>query len=461
MKNLTRSSFAILCCVAAITFTSCSNDDDDITDGGDSDPVVAGYIYTTTNGQGENQVIRFERMDDGSLRNETAFPTGSNGGANISVGGDAFGDYDSQGAIRIIGDYFLTVNSGGNTVSVFSLDKTNGNLTRVANTNSGGTRPVSITSTPVSGSTTEFWVVVGNQWNNPNVQGSGADLRRFPNDAFHMMDLTQPDATDQERNIQLFRFNTTNGSLTSVSQLDNYVRENGGPVNVTFSEDGSKLAVSLWGVAHFGTDSPSLEEQRPSRVYVYDFNNGTASNGRFFQEEGIAGTIGIDWARGSNSLLYSTNFNTTIAKTNNSLTVLLDNGSSVTKSGNFATSTADDLDEACWTAVSPSGDRLYVASFGSNVITPFALGASGNVTSTLPVEAREGNAPPADSKDVWVTPNNQYLYHLGAFQSFSMNIFDITQSGVDYREQIVLQTTQSGLGQPGAFNFLGLTGFDL
>jgi len=459
MKNLIRNSLAILCCGLALTFISCSDDDDVVDDG--SDPEVAGYIYTTTNGEGENQVIRFERMDDGSLRNETAFPTGSNGGANISAGGNAFGDYDSQGAVQIIGNYLLTVNSGGNTVSVFSLDRTNGDLTRVANTNSGGTRPVSITSTPVSGSTTEFWVVVGNQWNNPNVQASGADLRRFPNDAFHMMDLTQPDATDQERNIQLFRFDSSNGVMTSVSQLDNYVRENGGPVNVTFSEDGSKLAVSLWGIAHFGTDSPSLDEQHPSRVYVYDFNNGTASNGRFFQEEGIAGTIGIDWAPGSNSLLYSTNFNTTIAKTANSLTVLADTGSSVTKSANFATSTTADLDEACWTAISPSGDRLYVASFAANVITPFTLDGSGNVTSTLPVEERGGNAPPADSKDVWVSPDNQYLYHLGAFQSFSMNIFDITANGVDYREQVVLQTTQSGIGQPGQFNFLGLTGFDL
>ena len=106
----------------------------------------------------------------------------------------------------------------------------------------------------------------------------------FPTMLFFMQDLTQPDPTDQERNLHLFRFNTADGSLTSVSQLDTFVRENGGPVAVNFSPDGSKLAVTLWGIAHFGADSPSLDEQHPSRVYVYDFDNsnGTVSSPPLF-----------------------------------------------------------------------------------------------------------------------------------------------------------------------------------
>lgn len=458
MKNFMKNSLAIICCGLALTFTACNDDD-----GTDPTPnSVAGYIYTTTNGQGENQVVRFERMNDGSLQNETVYPTGSLGGANISVGGDAFGDYDSQDAVQIIGDYLLTINSGGNTVSVFNLDRTNGNLSLLSNTNSGGTRPVSLAVTPVAGSSSEFWVVVGNQWNNPNVQKSGADLVRFPNDAFHMMDLTLPDATDQERNIQLFRFNTSNGSLSSVSQLDNYVRDNGGPVDVVFSDDGTKLAVSLWGIAHFLTPDPLLAEQHPSRVYIYDFNNGTVSNGRFFEEEGIAGTIGINWAPGNNSIVYASNFNVTVAKTANSLTVLSDNGSNVTKAANFATGDANDLDEACWTAVSPNGDRLYVSSFTGNLITPFSLDGSGNVSGALPFEKRKDIAPSPDSKDLYITSDNRFMYQLGAFQSYSMNIYNITGGGLDYRSQIILQETQASSGQqPGAYNFLGLTGFDL
>jgi hypothetical protein len=192
---------------------------------------------------------------------------------------------------------------------------------------------------------------------------------------------------------------------------------------------------------------------------MYDFNNGTVSNPRFFQEEGIAGTIGISWAPNSNTTLYSTNFNVTVAKAQNSLVVLNDTGSAVVKTANFNTGDGNDLDEGCWTVISPTDDRLYVSSFNANVITPFTIGAGGSISNTLPFETRQGTMPAGDSKDMFITANNQYMYHLGAFQSFSMNIFDINSGGLDFRQQVFLQTTQGG--QPGAFNFLGLTGYDL
>ncbi len=453
---------------ATMTFMACNNETDINTGESPENPEVpseenndvVGYLYTSTNGQSTNQIVRFARHENGSVSDETAYSTESEGGADITAGGDAFGDFDSEGAINIIGDYLLNVNAGGNTVSVFSLDKTNGDLALLSNTAVLGTRPVSITATPMSGSTTKYWVVVGCQWNNPNVQGDGAELRRFPNDEFHNMDLTQPDPSDPDRNIHLFTFDTADGSLVCLKRLDTYVRENGGPVKVEFSPDGSKIAVTLWGITHFASVDPSLEEQHPSRVYVYDFNDGNVSNARFFEEEGIAGAIGFRWAPESNSTLFVTNFNTTVAKTDNSLIVLEDDGSSLIKTANFATGETDDLDEACWTVFSPSNDRLYVSSFNSNVITPFSLSGSA-ISSTLPFEARGDNAPPADTKDMYVSSDNKYLYNLGAFQSFSLNIFDITDGGLDYREQVVLETTQSELGQPGAYNFLGLAGFDL
>ena len=443
----------------ALTLSGCIKDHDLENTGNKN---VAGYIYTTTNGQSTNQVVRFDRLTDGSLGKETVYSTESKGGANPAVGGDAHGDFDSQGAVKIIGNYLLAVNAGGNTVSVFSLNRTNGHLNLMQNHLSGGTRPIGIAATPVKGSATDFWLVVGNQWNNPNVQKDLPNVERYPNDAFHMMDLTKPHPTDQERNIQLFRFDSSNGNLTPISKLDTYVRENGGPACVAFSHDGSKLAVATWGIAHFGTVSPSLEELHESRVYIYDFNNGTISNKRFFEEEGIAGTIGIDWAPKNNKLLYASNFNTTVAKTNNSLTVLADNGAVVTKAANFTTGKEDDLDEACWTVINPAGDRLYVSSFSGNLITPFKLDGLGNVTGKLPFEKRGDFAPPGDTKDMYITSDSRYLYNIGAFQSFSMNIFDITaDGGVKYRNQRAVAITISSTGQTGVYNFLGLAGFDL
>ena len=81
-------------------------------------------------------------------------------------------------------------------------------------------RPVSITYTPISQSDNEYWVVVANQWGNPNIQGDSINIQRFPNDAFFQADLTQPNATDNQRNIHLFRFNSANGNLASDGGLD-------------------------------------------------------------------------------------------------------------------------------------------------------------------------------------------------------------------------------------------------
>ena len=68
---------------------------------------LKGYLYTSLNGEGTNQVVSFERYDDGTLGAQTAYSTGSLGGANRAAGGDAAGDFDSQGAMQIIGNYML------------------------------------------------------------------------------------------------------------------------------------------------------------------------------------------------------------------------------------------------------------------------------------------------------------------------------------------------------------------
>jgi 6-phosphogluconolactonase (cycloisomerase 2 family) len=441
-----------LCIIGSVIFTSCKKNNDV---GGKP----MGFIYTTTNGESTNQVVSFSRFADGSISDEKAYSTNSKGGADITMGGDAHGDFDAQGGVQIIGNYLLNVNAGGNTVSVFSLDRSNGNLTFKNNTPSGGTRPVGIAFTKKTGSESDYWLVVANQWNNPNVQKDGAMIERYPNNAFHQMNLKTADATDNQRNIQLFSFNASTGTLTSERQLDNYVRENGGPTTVSFSDDGSKLAVTTWGIAHFSTMNPSLAEQKPSRVYVYNFSNGNVSGERFFEEEGIAGTIGFNWAKGSNTRLFVSNFNLTTSKINNSVTVLSDNGTNVTKSAALAVTSTQAINEACWTVLNPAGNKLYVASFATNLVSTFNVTESGLTLSSS--EARSGIAPMGDSKDVYVTPDNKYLYNLGSFKSYSINGFAIDGSGVDYKSQTFLATAISGKGVPGKFNFLGLTGFDI
>ena len=92
----------------------------------DNNRKVVGYLYTTTNGEGTNKVAKFARYPDGSFSDETAYTTNSKGGANVAAGGDTHGDFDAQGAVQIIGNYLLNVNAGGNTVSLFSLNRSTG-----------------------------------------------------------------------------------------------------------------------------------------------------------------------------------------------------------------------------------------------------------------------------------------------------------------------------------------------
>ncbi len=56
------------------------------------------------------------------------YSTGANGDA-------AEGDFDTQWALRIVGDYLLAVNAGGNptngSISVFKINRSDGSLTQV------------------------------------------------------------------------------------------------------------------------------------------------------------------------------------------------------------------------------------------------------------------------------------------------------------------------------------------
>ena len=446
----TRATIAMLALV--LTFAACTKNDHH------QDKKAVGFLYTSTNGEGGNQVVKFQRNEDGSLSDESSYATNSKGGANIAAGGDAHGDFDAQGAVQIIGNYLLTVNAGGNEVTVFDLDKKTGDLKFKSNTSSGGTRPVSIAYTRKTGNNNEYWLVVGNQWNNPNVQKDGAAIERYPNNAFHQQNLKLPDASDNERNIRLFTFNSSTGQLKPEKLLDTYVRENGGPTTVSFSSDGTKLAVSTWGIAHFATQQTSTAEQHPSRVYVYNFANGNVSGKRYFEEVGIAGTIGFHWEKNGNKNLYVSNFNLIPSKLDNSVTLLADNGSVVEKKKNYAVTPGPAINEACWTILNSEGTKLYVASFQTNLVSAFNI--NGSTLNFLGAEKRGDVAPDGDSKELWISPDNKYLYNVGSFQSFSINLFSITGNGTSYKSQTILKTTADGIGVPGKYNFLGLIGFD-
>ena len=96
----------------------------------------AGVVYTLTNAVAGNSVAVFNRADDGTL---------SAGGQVATTGFGSGGGLGSQGALVLSknGHWLFAVNAGSNDVSVFSA--TNGGLTLLSKTASGGVRPVSLT----------------------------------------------------------------------------------------------------------------------------------------------------------------------------------------------------------------------------------------------------------------------------------------------------------------------------
>lgn len=457
----TLKRFVLIVLMSLILFSCKKNNKEDLSDTTKTKVntnKIVGYLYTTTNGEGENEIVQLARHEDGTLSSEKTYPTGGKGGSDHSA--PAHGDYDAQGNLKIVGNVLITTNPGDNTISTFRVNKTNGDLKFLSIVDSHGDRPVTLDFLSVEGSSNEYWVAVGNQWGTPTVLYDGDKLKRYPDDAFFKQDLTKPDASDRDRSIQLFKLNSTTGELTYQNMLSEYVRQNGGPADVKFSPDGKKIAVTLWGIPHFFTPKPILKETRPSRVYVYDFKDGKISNPRYFEEDGIVGTVGFHWSKNSD-MLYTSNFNLIPEKFDNGLTVLKDNGNKVTKVSKHITGGDGNVDEACWTMLSPDNKRLYVCSYVTNVITSYELNQDGTVGKTLNVAKRDDYAPNEDSKDLYASNDNKYVYLLGSFFSYSVNVFEVTPEGLKYKTQYTLAKTKDKVGQPGVYDLVGLAGFDL
>lgn len=433
--------------VFAMLFISCKKDDKpDHGHGKDYE----GFIYTSTNSTSGNAIIALGRHEDGSVEELKASPY-----ATGSAGDAAEGDFDTQWALRIVGDYLLAVNAGGNpvnsSISVFKINKGNGHLEQVDqnpatpamdNMDSRGVRSASIAAHTVDGYT---WVVVANQFANPNYQGN-------PAVAFGSVMATPL------RNLAVFTFDKSSGLLQYKSIGATYMTGYfGGPTTVEFNSTGTKLAVSTWGVPHFATMNADLSLQHPGRLNIYDFANGILSITGIYDEAGVSGNIGISWSP-DDKYVYMSNFNLHSSQEGKSLTV--HDGNTADLMQNFAT--AGRNDEGCWTWVGLDKSKLYVASFGENVISVFDILGSRLLDKSLDPNffPRKGNIPPGDTKDMHETYDG-YLYVSGAFQSHTIATYKTSHSGAlteIAHSPYFVPTSQGKTKEEHAY--LGLTGFD-
>jgi 6-phosphogluconolactonase (cycloisomerase 2 family) len=426
---------------------ACKKDSTNITD---TDENYSGYVYTSTNSSTGNAVIALGRKSDGTMKElpNSPYSTSANGDA-------ADGDFDTQWSIRIVGDYLLAVNAGGNptngSISVFKINRTNGSLTQVDqntstaaidNMDSRGIRATSIAAKDVGGST---WIVVGNQHSNPNFQmPAGMAVGSIASSAL--------------RNLAVFNFNKTTGILEYKSIGATYMDgNNGGPTTVEFNSTGSKIAVSTWGVPHFMTPDADLTKQKPGRLYIYNFSGGSLAQTGMFEEAGVSGNIGFSWSP-NDQYIYLTNFNLHSSKEANSVTV--HDGATAAKVQNLASGGRND--EACWSWVSFDKTKLFAASFGENIVSVYNIDADNKLTTSLTPNffARSGGLPMGDTKDMHESADG-YLNVVGAYQSHTITTFRIASNGSLSEVAGSPYSIPSSAGKTkDQHAFLGLTGFD-
>lgn len=275
-------------------------------------------VFVLTDNLNGNQVVAYDRVGDGRLKQAGTYDTGGNGG---QLAGSAVDHTASQGALAYdpSHDLLFAVNAGSSTVSVFTVS--GDRLTRTQVISSGGSFPVSVT-------VHEGVVYVLNALDGGSVQGYvevGDQLLALPG-SLRALGLN-PSATPQ--------FTNTPGQVAFTPD--------GSRVIVTTKANGSSIEV--FGVGPFGylSASPVVDVEPGTVPFAVSFDGG--------------GNLVVAEA-GTNALAtYSVNANDTVT--------LLDR----VPTGQAAT---------CW--VVRSGSFFYASNAGSASESGFASGAGGALT---------------------------------------------------------------------------------
>jgi uncharacterized protein (TIGR03000 family) len=325
---------------------------------GEAAAAKGGRVYTINNDLRQNGVAVYQATADGTLTEVpgSPFATGGKG-----LGG---GDIDEQGAIRVAGDYVLTVNPGSDSIAVLRQGA-DGRLTPVPGSPfpSNGNTPLSLT---VHGDL----VYVANQapkFANPTVKP----------------------------NITGFRLGR-DGKLTPVENSTVEFPAERGPAQVEFAPDGKTLAVTS-----------GFQGEDTSGIHAYRvMTDGTLKEGAGSpaKPQGASGTVGFSWSPMGGRIFVS-NFR------GSAVTVFdIDPMTAAVKQVGGAV--GDGEKAACWTAISADGRTLYVANFVSNSISVFDVTEGGQLKLLGTTKRRAGSDP--DTKDIELSKDGRYLYAVGS-----------------------------------------------
>ena len=338
----------------------------------------AGAVYTMTNAAGGNEIVIYNRANDGRLTLAGQVATGGLG----SGGEPPLEPVDALGAQNPLilsknKRFLLAVNAGSDEISVFRVKKDR--LVLVNKVDSGGDFPVSLTL-----HRNVLYVLNS---------GGGANITGF----------------------KLGRHGRLTPIPGSTRSLDA-----GGMSPPFFLVSPAQVGFSPWGDFLVVTIKRTIE----IRVYLVDADGRPSSQPEITTSNGTTPFSFVFSRRGD--LIVVEAFGTGMVGEGNAGAVssydIAPDGSLEVVSGsvsNFQTAT-------CWIAANPSGRFVYATNNASNTISGYRLDRSGRLSllDADGVTALTGGAP----VDLAITPNGRFLYNVNAFDgtvsAFKVNKVD-------------------------------------
>ena len=327
-----------------------------------------GVVFAMTNDADNNQVVMYNRADDGSLTYVGAFNTGGQG--LTLEPGDALG---SQNPLILSPRHrrLFAVNAGSNTVSVFQVSRSGLSLVDVVD--SGGDLPVSLTM----------------YWNILYVLNAGGD-----------------------GNITGHRIGF-GGHLTPLAGSTRSLNADGtnppffleSPAQVGFSPLGNKLVVAVKGkhpvhqIHVFKVNRHGLPSAQP----ITTTSNTTISFGFVFL--------------GLNKLIVAEPFGNSLGPGVPPPVPATGAASSyrIRRDGNLVPISVSVLNAqtaTCWMAITPNGRYGYTTNNLSDTISSYKVGRLSGSLALIEADAASTGAAPVD---LAITPNSRYLYNVNAF----------------------------------------------
>jgi 6-phosphogluconolactonase (cycloisomerase 2 family) len=305
-----------------------------------------GAVYFASNPDGPNSVVALTRdLSTGLLTYLGSFTSGGNGATAIQ-GAQAH-------AVMANGSFVYAVNSGSDNFSTFRIGQ-GGQLTLIATTSSGGTRPVSIA-----------------------IHG-------------HLLFVLNQGTSAVDAGVSPFIIGA-DGIPVAAPASSISLESADAPSDVIFSGNGLRLAVMCSGsnaIRSFDVDA-SGNLTNPQQVDVESQPVGGASNAR------------LPWCGFA-----------AVVEDPGAASVVSFNAEDALSIVSLVPAAADQ--DPCWATTDISGFRLWTSNFLPRSLTLYSIAADGSLTRQGAYEPPANDSGPG-ALDIGVSSDGRFLYRLRAF----------------------------------------------